>query len=293
MFRFLVVGDVMLDRYTYVSTERNAAEADMPVWDEVASEIRPGGAANVALNLASLDESCEVDLLFLGSERVTMMLYSLANNLEAIRLPEEDIVKHRYVSTLDNSYVARFDNKKCYNNTATTFEVLMDLLDRKSYDGVIVSDYRMGTITSNVAKLLCNKKTKVFVDSKRKDLSMYDGAYVIKLNSAEAAVQSSQAVQKLCHNYIVTLGADGCEIVKTHRSSGYTSFATVIDGFKTDSVIDVTGCGDTFIAALAYHDVTKNTGIDLSCKFANFCASKVVSKFGTSIIGGKDGIQVR
>ena len=112
--KFLVVGDVMLDRYTYVSSNRKAAEAEIPVWDIDSEEWRLGGAANVAHNLKSLDEENEVTLFGFIDSRTRRLC-----DQSGIRLVGQLVVpgvmqKRRYVS--NGRIISRVDSAKDYTS---------------------------------------------------------------------------------------------------------------------------------------------------------------------------------
>ncbi len=307
MFRILVIGDIIVDNYTFVTSERQCSEAPLPVWDEQLTQRRLGGAANVALNLSNIDSDCIVQLAGLCSSKTLEAVRSFGLN-PLIHDTTCDIIKHRYVDARTNQIVARFDNRKLFDHDSVKeFETafLLEIDQGLKFDCVIISDYRMGTITEKIAKKLCSMQTPVFVDSKRLDLSIFKGAHVIKLNDEEYGMQVSSSfgrsyvnVESLSNYCVVTKGPKGCQVRYCELADQNRYIVHSIDvGTVKVNAVDVTGCGDTFIAALAYHMTTKQVNDPfIASRFANFCASRVVQKFGTAVIandeipGETDGI---
>jgi len=290
--KILVVGDVMIDRYVHVKTERQAPEAPIPVWDEVSVEHRLGGAANVAHNVAALGgDEVEVFLAGLVEPKYKKMISSFGINT-ILCTGEETMIKNRYVDE-NMKYLLRADNIKKF--TKKTFyglhKCLEHFLPGHEFDAVVYSDYDKGTIDEKVVELIrkiTNPKI-VTVDSKCTDLSMYRGSTILKINEFEHANQISKApyksVEQLFKYVVVTHGSKGSELRENVAQYGTDrSYATTAEMFVGESVkaTDVTGCGDTHAAALTF-SLVKNSDVRLAVKFANACARNVVQKFGTSV----------
>jgi bifunctional ADP-heptose synthase (sugar kinase/adenylyltransferase) len=111
--RILVVGDIMLDHYTYVQTTRKAAEADIPVWDEVGDEYRFGGAANVAFNLACLStqDVVELDVAGIASSDLCASLKTSGLASGGYLVRGAPMIKRRYVQKDSTKIIARFDSR--------------------------------------------------------------------------------------------------------------------------------------------------------------------------------------
>lgn len=290
--KILVLGDAIVDRYVFVATERNCSEAPAPVWDEVSSQNRLGGAMNVALNLKSIAGS-EFDIDFAGicDGQSYYRMKDSGIGLDYTWTVASPIMKTRVYTDHDKKMLCRFDNKKSFSIEAVeTFEAnILSRVERMDYETVIISDYRMGTVTEKIAKFLCeNPPFNVIVDSKRKDLSRFRGATVIKLNFDEYSTQVSNKdyiVESLSKFCVVTKGADGADVrnCESVTRDKYVIHSLLVPTQKVKAV-DVVGCGDTFTAALAFYMTKHMNDVFLGTKFANVCASKVVQEFGTSVV---------
>lgn len=273
-FRVLVVGDAMIDRYVFVNSNRMAPEAPIPVWVKQGVDDRPGGAANVCENLRAIAQG-EVDIMLAGILNPAM-------------------IKVRYVDA-DQRIVYRVDSFEKFDPNATTQyeQAFCDyLFPAELPDAIIISDYDKGTISEKVVQRIRESGVKpVIVDSKRKDLRIFEGFQVLKINLAEYGVQCASqdytCVERLFDNVVVTKGKDGaelrmCEKVKSNDRR-YLVHTEQFPVEKVEKVVDVTGCGDTHTAALTFSLLKNGGDIRLALKFANACARSVVQKFGTSV----------
>lgn len=293
-FKVLVVGDIMIDRYVYVETTRRAQEASIPVWDEIRTEYRLGGAANVAANLKSIGGD-EVDVTLAGissSDGIVGDLFDIAN-LKSLCSGYRDMIKTRYVDT-NGKYLFRHDSMKNFpSESIERFGDLFSLLKHGScHDAVIVSDYDKGTITPRVASFLGAYPIR-FVDSKRKDLRIFKGFDVLKVNEQEYSTQVSnkdyECFESLFNFCVVTRGEKGAELRQYDSGmSKEKQYVVHSEEFKIDKVksVDVTGCGDTHTAAMLFAYL-KTQDIRLGVKFANQCAKIKVQQFGTTAVKGR------
>lgn len=297
MKRVLVIGDVMIDRYKYVKSTRAAAEADISVWDEIKVENRLGGAANVANNLKAL-----------GGDDVEVTLAGVFGNLfrEGVDLIKNhgintdicvggtSMIKTRYVDNDSMKYILRSDNIKRFSDDDVRFFQMLfkSYMYERSFDAIVISDYDKGTLTDEIISCIKGHPL-VVVDSKRRDLSMYKGFKIIKVNEVEYNAQvsnSSYIFENLFEYCAVTLGSKGTQLRWADPRSTDTHYKIYSENFNVDAIsaTDVTGCGDTHTAAMT-HYLLKTTDKDLidirsAIRFANDCARKVVQKFGTSVI---------
>lgn len=132
------------------------------------------------------------------------------------------------------------------------------------YDAVVISDYDKGVVDySLIEEILLSVTCPVFIDTKKTDLERMQGAWV-KINEPEYA-----KIKTACSGLIVTRGARGAEVVYHH----------IIEPAPQVEVVDVTGAGDTFLAALTYQYLVTND-IQKSVAFANRAASITVQHFG-------------
>jgi D-beta-D-heptose 7-phosphate kinase/D-beta-D-heptose 1-phosphate adenosyltransferase len=293
----LIVGDIILDRYTVVNIERFAQEADIPVFDMTKEcELRLGGAANVAVNAASL-----------GVNEVSVSISGISDSSinEAIRKHGIDVhmtisgcelEKHRLV-TKDREIVARMDSKKEFSLYDTTnFEDAFLDTPLDDYDLIIISDYNKGTVTEKVARYIIESGVRTIVDSKRYDLSIFDGAFALNINKEEYSRQVSNKAyvpfERLFDYALVTLGEDGSMLRQYENAEAgvTTSYIIHSEEFPTKEVeaVDVTGCGDTHTAAFAVGLARDSNDVRGAVRYANGCATIAVQKFGTSKVSKWD-----
>jgi D-beta-D-heptose 7-phosphate kinase/D-beta-D-heptose 1-phosphate adenosyltransferase len=291
--RILVVGDVMLDRYWHGATQRISPEAPVPVVTLQDSEERPGGAANVALNLAHLGAQVKL-LALVGKDDAANTLAELLTQAEiecellATDLPT--ITKLRVIC--QHQQLLRVDFEKTYHQHAAQ-QPLLTAFEQQlaNTDLVIFSDYGKGTLQQVSAMLLLAKARGVItlVDPKSNDFSVYAHAHFITPNFKEFTAvvgnvkddeQLQQRARELIQQHhlqglLVTRGSEGMSLVT----------ATLYDHLPTKAreVFDVTGAGDTVVALL---------GLGLACQMslhdavamANQGAGIVVGKLGTAFV---------
>jgi rfaE bifunctional protein kinase chain/domain len=293
----IVLGEVMLDKYTYGKVERINPEAPVPILNVVEERYTLGGAGNVANNIASLNHD--------------VFLISISNNDEFGKCIEElcnknnikycfvsdgrpTIVKHRFVAMGYNQQLLRVDYEKIYpiNDELSNkiLEVIKNLNGKSNI--LIISDYAKGLITKELMEGIKKEfKGKILVDPKPKNIEFYRDVYLIKPNLKEA----SQILGREIGNKDEELEKAGLELVDKYNSNFVITRsekgATLItlDGeifhipTKIKEVHDVSGAGDTFIAVLSY---ALDKGYDLvdAVKLANKASSIVVGKVGTATV---------
>lgn len=291
----LVVGDVMFDRYVHVGTTRKAPEADIPVWDEFSREIRPGGAANVALNISALNPELSVYLCGVFDTDLEQGRWFWDKGISvkfSVPSIKGNMVKTRYIR--DGEIIFRSDNfRKFWGYDVKSIPRVFseNAMLPSAFDAIVVSDYNKGTVTSEVLDVVKTRSltdTLFVVDSKREDLEVFRGFDILKLNLQEYSSQvrhrdDLDCIESLFKHVIVTKGRDGAELIQYESLPG-KKYALHSEDFPVvpAQVRDVTGCGDTHTAALVC-SLLNEKDIRSSIKFANECARSVVQKFGTSI----------
>jgi len=292
--RVLVVGDVMLDRYWFGPTSRISPEAPVPVVRVSEREDRPGGAANVAVNLASVGvQTTLVGLV--GEDEAAIELAGLlqARNIRCVFetvAGSPTITKLRVLSR--NQQLIRLDFEERYTGKgaeALTRRVV-DLLDQ--IDLVICSDYGKGAL-NNIPDILeaCRERgVPVLVDPKGSDFGRYAGALAItpNLSEFEAVVgacpddetlvrEAAGLISRLgLEHIVVTRSERGMSVVSANNSSHHLP-AEAREGF------DVTGAGDTVIAMLGAGMAAGLTMAD-AARLANLAAGIVVRKIGVATV---------
>ena len=293
--RVVVYGDLMLDRYWYGQTSRISPEAPIPVVNIDQMEVRPGGAANVALNVAALGASVEL-MGVLGDDREARELESLLNNGTSIHCQFQRLVNYPTVTKLrvlgQNQQLLRLDFEKTLNNYEDQ-DLLQHYQDSLSQvQAVILSDYAKGALF-NVTALIeraRNKGLPVLVDPKSSDFNRYEGATLLtpNLKEFEAVVGSCHTDQELESKARVLISQLHLEaLLVTKGEQGMTLFqkdkTTVHLTTHAREVYDVTGAGDTVISVMA---ASLAAGSDFyeAAKLANFAAELVIRKLGATTV---------
>ncbi len=289
--RVLVVGDVMLDRYWHGAVDRISPEAPVPVVRVERVEERLGGAANVALNVKSLGARVTL-LTVVGEDQSAESLRGLleAHGIEAqLRTDAQfaTILKLRVIGRAQQLIRIDFENDPGH-------EVLAQMVDSfaekvPDHDVVLFSDYGKGGLThiSRMIELARAAGKPVFVDPKGRDYRRYAGASVITPNRAELAqvVGTWRDEADLTARVTALRESIGVESVLLTRSEeGMTLFqpsGIVHEQSKAREVFDVTGAGDTVIAALATLTAA-GLPLEAATRLANKAAGIVVGKFGTA-----------
>lgn len=291
--RVLVVGDVMLDRYWMGNTNRISPEAPVPVISLKKKNEFPGGAGNVARNIAALEGNTQL-VSMIGNDDTGAVLVKLLQNehilFDHIKSDKvQTTTKLRVVS--QNQQLLRLDfedehfvcdQKKLYSKYIANLE---------DVDVVILSDYAKGVLRKPIELIRAAKERNipVLVDPKGQKFSKYQGATVLTPNRKEfeAVVGSWDSLEELAKKarelmnkydfgaVIVTLGQDGMVLIQQDSLSHIPAF--------TEEVYDVTGAGDTVIALLGCA-IGKGLSLQSAMEIANLGASLVVKKFGAATI---------
>jgi D-beta-D-heptose 7-phosphate kinase/D-beta-D-heptose 1-phosphate adenosyltransferase len=296
--RVLVLGDVMLDRFHYGSVERVSPEAPVPVIALQRTANMPGGAANVARNVAAL--GARVMLVgVVGADEAATELRNLLTGPSSflshltVDASRPTTTKTRYIA--DQQQILRTDREV---SAPLSEPVAAAMLGEYSAalaaaDIVILSDYGKGVLSDDVtaraiaAAVAAGKR--VLVDPKSRSFSKYAGATVLTPNKHELQLASGHECSSdeqvtaaatevidrgICDAVIATRGKDGMSIIQKHRAAIH--IRTV-----ADEVYDVTGAGDTAVAAMA---VALASGADMrnAARLANVAAGIVVGKYGTA-----------
>jgi D-beta-D-heptose 7-phosphate kinase/D-beta-D-heptose 1-phosphate adenosyltransferase len=293
----LVIGDVMLDRYWYGTSARVSQEAPVPIVDIETDEDRPGGAANVALNLAALG----LDVTLIGvvgdddAARILRQKLAAANvGSEMIVVADwPTIVKVRVVSR--RQQMLRMDFEKPITadvQAALTRAFRAHVADA---DVVVLEDYDKGTLAQpgQFIDIAHQHGKRVVVDPKFKPFDAYRGADVIKPNNAEFGHASGRAsiasdyrdlvaaAVELANRFdfgalVVTRGEEGMSVIERDGAHHHVP-ARAVD------VFDETGAGDTVAAALAA-GLAAGCSVRESAMLANLAAGIVVTKSGTATV---------
>ncbi|MFZ0311659.1 MAG: bifunctional D-glycero-beta-D-manno-heptose-7-phosphate kinase/D-glycero-beta-D-manno-heptose 1-phosphate adenylyltransferase HldE [Candidatus Korobacteraceae bacterium] len=291
----LVVGDVMLDQYVWGEVDRISPEAPVPVLRATLREEKPGGAANVAMNLAGL--GARVTLVgFGGGDREQESLEShLADaGIEPLLTAVPDAATTTKLRILSgHQQMMRLDSEAAPAFSEDDYRRLLEQAAAAMGDAavVVLSDYAKGVLTEAVCQTLIRKARQrnipVLVDPKNQGFARYRGAKAICPNLKELAAATGEAATDLrrlldagqellspldVECMAVTLGEKGIAVLQ--RDSRFHAPAVVRE------VYDVSGAGDTVIAVLALA-MACGVAIETAVQLANVAAGVVVSKVGT------------
>ncbi len=291
--RVLVAGDAMLDEYWFGDTGRISPEAPVPVVRTRSSEQRPGGAANVALNLAALGARTTLAAVVGADERGRQLAALLERSGVQCRFVESRAAPtvHKLRVLARNQQLIRLDSEHSLAAAAEDFARLFEQAAAEA-DIIVLSDYAKGTL-ARVDGLIAAARRRgvpVLVDPKGTDFSRYRGATVLTPNQGEfAAVAGSWSDETEFEERGKALRAHLglAALLVTRGERGMTLFAEgelpVALAAEAREVFNVTGAGDTVIALMA---ASLAAGLDLerAAELANLAAGLVVGKIGVATV---------
>ncbi|MBK8971943.1 MAG: bifunctional D-glycero-beta-D-manno-heptose-7-phosphate kinase/D-glycero-beta-D-manno-heptose 1-phosphate adenylyltransferase HldE [Hahellaceae bacterium] len=296
--RVLVVGDIMLDRYWYGGTSRISPEAPVPVVKVSQIEDRPGGAANVALNISALGTAAVLVGRTGQDEAASVLQQQLASAGIKAEFEQSDqvptITKLRVISR--HQQLLRMDFEESFNPLPQG--ALADRMQANlgGAGAVILSDYGKGTLSDPRALIqLANAAgVPVLVDPKGTQFEKYRGATLLTPNLGEF-----EAVVGACHTEAEIVEKGLALIAKlelkallvTRSEQGMTLLRPGQPELHLPAlareVYDVTGAGDTVIAVLAAA-LASGSPIEQAVALSNIAASIVVGKLGTASVSGPE-----
>lgn len=290
----LVVGDVMLDRYWYGPTSRISPEAPVPVVKVDTIEERPGGAANVAMNIAALGAGSRLVGLT-GIDDAARALSAKLNEVNVkcdfVSVPTHPtITKLRVLSR--NQQLIRLDFEEGFDSVdpQPMIERIQQALPK--IGALVLSDYAKGALV-HVQSMIQTARAAgvpVLIDPKGTDFNRYRGATLLTPNLSEF-----EAVAGCCkdENDLVERGVkllaelDLSALLVTRSEQGMTLLqpgkAPLHLPTQAQEVYDVTGAGDTVIGVLAAA-LAAGKPLEEACFLANAAAGVVVGKLGTSTV---------
>ena len=311
--KILVVGDIIVDHFIWGSVNRISPEAPVPVVNVTKEEMLLGGGANVLHNIYSLGGEA-VLCGIIGDDEMGGCLQKLLQDLGS---STEGLVKGKRPTTVKTRVVAqgqqvvRFDREQTGAPAAATIAAMTGFLDRNlaDFDAIIISDYYKGVITQPLMEQLLarvaqveeknGKIIPVVVDPKPSQPQRFYGASLITPNHMEAEKMSGMRIgstQELRDAAEVLLETVGCKAVLITR--GEAGMALLEKGSElvtisttAREVFDVTGAGDTVIAALALGLAAKASFGDAAA-LANIAAGVVVGKVGTATVSPEELLAV-
>lgn len=292
--KVLVLGDVMLDRYWFGATNRISPEAPVPVVRVQENEERAGGAANVAMNIASLN--VPVQLLGLTGQdeagaTLSSMLEKQGIDCNFVQLASHPtITKLRVLSR--HQQLLRLDFEEDFHNVQSD-ELLAKLQSAvQNFGALILSDYGKGTLNAvqSMIQIARQANVPVLIDPKGTDFERYRGATLLTPNMSEfeAVVGKCQNEEDIVEKGLKLIREIELKALLVTRSEkGMTLLRPEQPPFhlptEAKEVFDVTGAGDTVISVLATA-LADGRSFEEACYLANVAAGIVVGKLGTSTV---------
>ncbi|WP_136254755.1 bifunctional D-glycero-beta-D-manno-heptose-7-phosphate kinase/D-glycero-beta-D-manno-heptose 1-phosphate adenylyltransferase HldE [Onishia niordana] len=292
--RLLVVGDVMLDRYWHGGTSRISPEAPVPVVKVNGGEDRPGGAANVALNISSLGARAALAGLVGDDDNADLLTHRLEDSGVSTHFQRSadipTIAKLRVMSR--NQQLIRLDFEEPLDEVDTRDLEAKVAAQLGDADLVILSDYGKGTLNrvESLIRLVKEAGKRVLVDPKGSDFRRYRGASVVtpNLTEFEAVVGPCRSDEELAaKGEALRVELDLEALLITRSEKGMTlirgDHAPLHLPTRAREVYDVTGAGDTVIGVLGLA-LAAGHGFPEAMTLANLAAGLVVAKPGTATL---------
>ncbi|KKC98148.1 bifunctional D-glycero-beta-D-manno-heptose-7-phosphate kinase/D-glycero-beta-D-manno-heptose 1-phosphate adenylyltransferase HldE [Photobacterium halotolerans] len=290
----LVVGDVMLDRYWTGPTGRISPEAPVPVVKVDQIEERPGGAANVAMNIAALGGHARlVGLTGIddAARALNEKLSSLKVRCDFVSLPDyPTITKLRVMSR--GQQLIRLDFEEGFHDVDA--DLILPRLEQAlpNVKAMILSDYAKGALEHVRAMIELGRRAgvAVLIDPKGTDFERYRGATMLtpNLTEFEAVAGKAKTDEELVEKGLALIEQFELDALLVTRSEhGMTLLQKGQEPLhmptQAKEVYDVTGAGDTVISVLAA-SLSAGKSLSDACKLANAAAGVVVGKLGTSTL---------
>lgn len=298
--KFLVIGDIMLDRYCSGSIDRISPEAPVPVLRFKGEKNILGGAANVATNLVGINQNVAL-LACIGNDEAGAQIRDL---LKEYNIDDEMVIcednrpttlKMRFVA--GNQQLLRVDDESVAPLSNESQEKILAIYEKRisEFDLVLLSDYMKGVLsydfTQKLIKIANKNGKKVIVDVKDRNCAKYSGSWLLKPNRKELADLTGMPVTNMdevvvamkalkekaeVSTVLATLSADGMAFLDENNN-------VIFEKCDSRKVYDVVGAGDT---AFAYVAASLSFGFDGKdmLKMANAASSIKITKFGTAVV---------
>ncbi|HMK60785.1 MAG TPA: D-glycero-beta-D-manno-heptose-7-phosphate kinase [Dissulfurispiraceae bacterium] len=299
--RILIIGDIILDRYIFGKVSRISPEAPVPVVDVQKESFLLGGAANVANNIIALGGKVTVAGV-IGKDRAGDVVKGL---LADCNIGSEGIIEDSRPTTVKsrviahNQQVVRFDREDRRKLEGKGLQGMLSYIRESisQFDSVIISDYKKGVVSAPLVKATVNiakrKKTFVAVDPKVGHFHLYKNVSLITPNIMEASQGSGVEIRDekdllkagktllsrlSCAAVLITRGEEGMSLFEREGTGVHITHIPTV----AKKVFDVTGAGDTVIAAFT---LARAAGASLqkAAVISNHAAGIVVGEIGTAV----------
>ncbi|MBU0628039.1 MAG: D-glycero-beta-D-manno-heptose-7-phosphate kinase [Nanoarchaeota archaeon] len=288
--KIMIIGDIMLDKYIFGKVERISPEAPVQVVEVEKESYVPGGAANVANNIASLDGNAYMVGIVGDDQQGNLLIKELNErriDTNGIFIAKDKPTTQKVRVLGQKQQLLRIDyEKKEYINKETEDSIINFIKNKKEIDAIIISDYAKGVITQKLVDEIktISKNKIIIVDPKPKHLNFYKDVTLITPNTKEAIemtgiedIESTgkHLLKQLNSPILITRGEKGMSLFEKEE---ITNIPT-----KAKEVYDVSGAGDTVVAALTI-SLTAGATLKEAATLANHAAGIKVGKLGTSTV---------
>ncbi|MBI5483717.1 MAG: bifunctional D-glycero-beta-D-manno-heptose-7-phosphate kinase/D-glycero-beta-D-manno-heptose 1-phosphate adenylyltransferase HldE [Deltaproteobacteria bacterium] len=298
--RCLVVGDLMLDEYLWGKTERISPEAPVQVVDVLREELRLGGAGNVVNNLVALGVQVAVCSVIGDDDNGRALLDEFSRRNVACDAVFRDPGRRTSRKTrvvASNQQIVRIDreSRESLGSSLETKVCEWITAHATEFDVIVLSDYGKGVLTPAVITAAISAAAAadiaVLVDPKGTDFGRYSGATLLTPNRKEAEAASGIAIrdpETLAEAARAIMNAVNLQhLLITRSEEGMSLFSLSGDAVHIPTVarevFDVSGAGDTVLAALAA-GIASGLTMAEAARLANIAAGIAVGKLGTSIV---------
>ena len=294
--KLLVIGDLMIDHYLWGSCERISPEAPVQVVNVKSESAVLGGAGNVINNLNALGAQVDVISVVGGceiSDELKVLLKNINVSTQHLITQKDRITSKKSRIIAAQQQVVRYDRESSDEISAESQKSILDTFTNiiANYNGVLLSDYGKGVLTSDLTQSLisiANKNNKkVLVDPKGLDYSKYKGAYLLTPNKKEASEATQVNIKDDASlTQAISQLKTQCDLTVSLITLSEQGVAIYDDKLRTHptvarEVFDVTGAGDTVLASLGFA-LACGYEIDDAVEFSNLAAGVVVGKIGSA-----------
>ncbi|MCV2518682.1 MAG: PfkB family carbohydrate kinase [Candidatus Lightella neohaematopini] len=286
----LVIGDIILDRYYYGVNIGNSSESPTPIIKVNNVQEKPGGAANVAINISNLKGNVNIISLS-GYDYASKYIKNklISNNIKCDLIKVKNyntVIKSRVIS--DSNQIVRLDleNKINYFKSSTMIKKIRLILPNVNM--LVLSDYNKGTLSSvkEIIKLARNLNIPIIVDPKGNNYDKYNGANILTPNIYEF----QKVIGNICYSnddivfyglniiekynlsaLLITRDKHGVSLIQPNNDPLH------IPAIQNKNIFNVVGAGDLIISILALL-LSSNVNIKDACILSNKAAGLLVSK---------------
>jgi rfaE bifunctional protein kinase chain/domain len=301
--RLLVIGDLMLDQFIWGRVDRISPEAPVPVVHVTSESVHLGGAANVVHNIRALGgraTACGVLGHDVAGRRVLAELKKIGAGTTGVTTSRDTVTVRKTRVIAHNQQVVRFDHEdNCHGAPAAGRRARFLERHLWDFDTVVVSDYGKGVITKELLDTLRQlrgaRPFRLVVDPKKGNFPYYHGITLATPNLLEAAdaagvdIHDGASLQRAGQRLLAKWDAEAILITRGEHGMTLCTRHTAAQHFATAArqVFDVTGAGDTVVAACALA-LAAGAALEEAACLANHAAGIVVGKVGTATVSAQE-----